>query len=55
VPMRAIMDHVWGPQTDTDPQVLRVHVSKLRAKIEPDRAVPRYLLTEPGVGFRLAE
>ena len=54
VPSKALLEHVWGVGSDRDPQLLRVHVSNLRRKIEPDRSVPTLLLTEPGVGFRLA-
>ncbi len=50
----AILTHVWGPEYAGDRQTLRVHVSHLRKKIEPHPAVPRYILTEPGVGFLLS-
>jgi two-component system KDP operon response regulator KdpE len=43
---------VWGPDYVEDTQPLRVHVSHLRRKIEPAGGVPRYVLTEPGVGYR---
>jgi two-component system KDP operon response regulator KdpE len=46
-----ILEHVWGPEYAEDRQTLRVHVSHLRKKIEPHPSVPRYILTEPGVGF----
>lgn len=49
-----LIDRVWGDYAAADTQALRVHVSHLRRKIEPHPAVPQYLLTEPGVGFRLA-
>ena len=45
---------VWGPEWVEDAQTLRVHVSHLRKKIEPSPAGPRYIVTEPGVGFRLS-
>lgn len=48
---RSILEHVWGPEYAEDRQTLRVHVSHLRKKIEPHASVPRYILTEPGVGF----
>jgi two-component system KDP operon response regulator KdpE len=51
---KMILQNVWGPQYSDDKQTLRVHVSHLRKKIEPHPSVPRYILTEPGVGFRLA-
>ena len=50
---RHLMHEVWGPGYDPDTNLLRVNVSKLRHKIEPDPARPRYILTEPGVGYRL--
>jgi two-component system, OmpR family, KDP operon response regulator KdpE len=51
---RAILRDVWGPGFQTESQYLHVHVSHLRAKLEPDRTRPRYILTEPGAGYRLA-
>ena len=45
---------VWGPHRD-EPHVVRVHVANLRRKLEPDPSRPRYLLTEPGVGYRVRE
>jgi two-component system KDP operon response regulator KdpE len=51
---KMILKQVWGPEYDEDVQTLRVHMSNLRKKIEPHPSVPRYILTEPGVGFRLA-
>jgi len=48
-----ILEHIWGEEYREDTQTLRVHVSHLRRKIEPHPSVPRYLLTEPGVGYRL--
>lgn len=51
---KMILQYVWGPEYGDDTQTLRVHVSHLRKKIEPHPSVPRYILTEPGVGFRLA-
>jgi two-component system KDP operon response regulator KdpE len=52
---RAILQEVWGPGYGTESNLLHVHVSQLRRKIEPDPARPRYLLTEPGAGYRLAD
>ena len=52
VTSRMLLEQVWGPEYETDTQALRVHVSHLRQKIEPSGGVPRYILTEPGVGFR---
>ena len=50
---RALLQEVWGPGYDGAANLLHVNVSQLRRKIEPDRARPRYLLTEPGAGYRL--
>ena len=54
VTTRMILEQVWGPEYVGDTQTLRVHISHLRAKIEKPGDVPRYILTEPGVGFRFA-
>lgn len=48
-----LLREVWGPGYTTDGNLLRVSISKLRHKIEPDPARPRYIVTEPGVGYRL--
>ncbi len=50
---RMLLREVWGPGYDGAANLLHVNVSQLRRKIEPDRTRPRYLLTEPGVGYRL--
>jgi two-component system KDP operon response regulator KdpE len=52
VTSRMLLETVWGPEYVGDTQTLRVHVSHLRRKIETEGDVPRYVLTEPGVGFR---
>ena len=54
VTQRQLLRDVWGPAYETETHYLRVHVSHIRAKIEPDPARPRYLLTDPGVGYRLS-
>lgn len=54
VTSKMILENVWGPEYGGDTQILRVHISHLRKKIEPHPAVPQYILTEAGVGFRLA-
>ena len=48
-----ILREVWGPAYDAESHYLHVYVSQLRRKLEPDPARPRYLLTEPGAGYRL--
>ena len=52
---RAISKAIWGPQFTEQPEHLRVLVGQLRKKIEPDPSKPRYLLTEPWVGYRFAD
>jgi two-component system KDP operon response regulator KdpE len=49
----AILREVWGPAYGEESHYLHVYVSQLRRKIETDPARPRYLLTEPGAGYRL--
>jgi len=51
---RAILKEVWGPNAVNQPEHLWVLVAQLRKKIEVDPAHPRYLLSEPWVGYRLA-
>jgi two-component system KDP operon response regulator KdpE len=50
---RQLLREVWGAEYELDTHTLRVNISNLRRKIEPDPARPRYLMTEPGVGYRL--
>jgi len=50
---RQLLRQVWGVGYDQEVHMLRVNISNLRRKIEPDPARPRYILTEPGVGYRL--
>jgi two-component system KDP operon response regulator KdpE len=52
---RALLTAVWGPGRAEEPQLVRVHLANLRKKLEADTTRPRYLLTEPGVGYRLAD
>jgi two-component system KDP operon response regulator KdpE len=52
---RAILREVWGPAYGDESHYLHVYVSQLRRKIEPDPTRPRYLLTEPGAGYRLVD
>lgn len=49
---REILRAVWGPAHENDSQYLRVFVGQLRAKIEEDSSAPRFILTDPGVGYR---
>lgn len=50
-----ILREIWGPQHVNDVQYLRVYTGELRKKLEADPAQPRFIITEPGVGYRLAE
>ena len=50
---RVLLHAVWGPAYDAESHYLRVFINQLRRKIEPDPSRPRYLLTEPGIGYRL--
>lgn len=50
-----ILKEVWGPQHASDVQYLRVYAGELRKKLEAQSAQPRFIITEPGVGYRLAE
>ena len=47
-----LLTRVWGPASADATNYLRVYVNQLRHKIEPDPAHPRYIVTEPGVGYR---
>jgi two-component system KDP operon response regulator KdpE len=50
---RQLLKEVWGPGSGNETHYLRVYMNQLRQKIEADPAQPKYLLTEPGVGYRL--
>ena len=51
-----IINHIWGPYADAENnRILRVNMSNIRRKIEQDRMAPKYILTEIGVGYRMAE
>jgi two-component system KDP operon response regulator KdpE len=50
---RQLLSKVWGPDYGDETHLLRVNISNLRRKIEPDPVRPRYLVTEAGVGYRL--
>jgi two-component system KDP operon response regulator KdpE len=51
---RQLLKDVWGPSHIEHAHYLRIYMAQLRRKLEEDAAQPRYLLTEPGVGYRLA-
>jgi two-component system KDP operon response regulator KdpE len=52
---RQLLADVWGPEYTEHTHYLRLYMGQLRAKLEADPADPRWLLTEPGVGYRLAD
>ncbi len=52
---RQLLREVWGPEYSAETHYLRVHVAHIRAKLEADPSRPRYLITEPGVGYRLLD
>jgi two-component system, OmpR family, KDP operon response regulator KdpE len=48
---RVLLREVWGPEYGDEADYLRVYVRQLRRKVEPEASQPRYILTEPGVGY----
>jgi two-component system KDP operon response regulator KdpE len=52
VTQRQLLQDVWGPAYETETNYLRVYTAQLRRKLEPDVTHPRYIITEPGVGYR---
>ncbi len=52
VPQRQLLSDGWGPGYVAETNYLRVYVAGLRRKLEPDPSRPRYLITEPGMGYR---
>ena len=51
---RQLLTQVWGPEYAEDTQVLRTTIGRLRGKIEREASKPRYIYTDPGIGYRLA-
>ena len=47
-----ILDHVWGPGSENETQNLRVYISQIRRKLDPDSLQPQLITTEPGIGYR---
>ena len=52
VTQRQLLQEVWGPRYEKETKYLRVHLANLRRKLEPEPSQPRYLITEPGIGYR---
>lgn len=55
VTQRQLLREVWGPEYTQETHYLRVHIAHIRAKLEADPSRPRYLITEPGVGYRFRD
>lgn len=55
VTQRQLLEEVWGREYTDSPHYLRIYMQHLRHKLEADPARPRYLITEPGVGYRLRD
>ena len=53
VTQRQLLHEVWGPGYEDETHYLRVHFAHVRAKLEPDPSSPRFVITEPGIGYRL--
>ena len=52
---RFLLQQVWGPEYGEETEYVRIYVRQLRRKIEADPSHPRYLITEPGVGYLFRE
>lgn len=52
---RTLLHKVWGPEYVGDTQLLRVYIGQLRGKIEESSERPKYIITEPGVGYRFQD
>jgi two-component system KDP operon response regulator KdpE len=52
---RQLLREVWGPEYGEETHYLRVHFAHIRAKLEADPSRPKYVITEPGVGYRLRD
>jgi two-component system, OmpR family, KDP operon response regulator KdpE len=52
VAQQKLLQSVWGPQYQRETHYLRIYLSQIRRKLEPDPSRPRYFITEPGMGYR---
>ena len=52
IPHAKLLQAVWGPYYGDEVEYLRVFINQLRKKIEPEPSSPKYILTEPWVGYR---
>jgi two-component system KDP operon response regulator KdpE len=55
VPQQVLLQQVWGPEYERETHYLRIYMSQIRRKLEPDASRPRYFITEPGMGYRFVE
>jgi len=53
ITQRRLLTETWGQEAENDTHYLRVYMSQLRHKLEDDPAIPRILVTEQGIGYRL--
>ena len=52
ITQQQLLQQVWGPQYERETHYLRIYMSQVRRKLEPDSSRPRYFITEPGMGYR---
>ena len=52
---KAMLKELWGPSASSDNKILRVHMASIRRKLEPNPNEPRYIFTEVGIGYRMAD
>jgi two-component system KDP operon response regulator KdpE len=52
VAQQHLLQQVWGPEYERETHYLRIYMSQIRRKLEPDPSRPRYFITEPGMGYR---
>jgi two-component system, OmpR family, KDP operon response regulator KdpE len=55
VPQQQLLQQVWGPEYERETHYLRIYMSQIRRKLEPDPSRPRYFITEPGMGYRFVD
>jgi len=55
VPQQQLLQQVWGPEYESETHYLRIYMSQIRRKLEPDPSRPRYFITEPGMGYRFVD
>ena len=55
VTQQLLLQQVWGPQYERETHYLRIYMSQIRRKLEPDPSRPRYFITEPGMGYRFID